>query len=38
MIADDLDSIRLVLQDILSIGQFKLAGEARDGKEAVQIC
>ncbi len=38
MIADDLDSIRLVLQDILSIGQLKLAGEARDGKEAVQIC
>ena len=38
MIADDLDSIRLVLQDILSIGQFELTGEATDGKEAVQIC
>lgn len=36
MIADDSDSIRLVLQDILSIGKFELAGEARDGKDAVE--
>jgi two-component system chemotaxis response regulator CheY len=36
MIADDSDSIRLVLRDIISIGQYELAGEAKDGKEAVE--
>ena len=36
MIADDSDSVRLVLKDILSIGKFELAGEAINGTEAVE--
>ena len=36
MIADDSDSVRLVLKDILSIGKFELAGEAIDGAESVE--
>ena len=37
MIADDSDAIRLVLKDILSIGDHIVVGEARDGAEAVEI-
>jgi len=36
MIADDSDSVRLVLKDILSIGKFELVGEAINGTEAVE--
>jgi len=36
MIADDSDSFRLVLQDILSIGKFEFAGEATNGAQAVK--
>lgn len=36
LIADDSDAIRMVLQDILSIGKYELAGEAVDGNEAVE--
>jgi len=36
MIADDSDSVRLVLKDILSIGKFELAGEAINGAQAVE--
>ncbi len=36
MIADDSDSVRLVLKDILSIGKFELTGEAIDGAQAVE--
>ena len=35
MIADDTDAIRLVLNDILSIGEHEIVGEAIDGLEAV---
>ncbi len=35
MIADDSDAIRLVLQDILSIGEHEVVSEATDGEEAV---
>ena len=35
MIADDSDAIRLVLQDILSIGEHEVVSEAIDGEEAV---
>ena len=35
MIADDSDSIRLVLDDILSIGEHEVVSEATDGEEAV---
>ena len=35
MIADDSDAIRLVLKDILSIGEHEVVGEAIDGAEAV---
>lgn len=36
MIADDSDAIRLVLQDILSIGKHEVVGEATNGDEAVK--
>ncbi len=36
MIADDSDAIRLVLQDILSIGNHEIVAEAINGNEAVQ--
>ncbi len=35
MIADDSDAIRLVLKDILSIGEHEVLSEAVDGAEAV---
>jgi len=35
MIADDSDAIRLVLKDILSIGEHEVLSEAADGAEAV---
>jgi two-component system chemotaxis response regulator CheY len=35
MIADDSDAIRLVLNDILSIGEHEIVSEAIDGEEAV---
>ena len=35
MIADDSDAIRLVLDDILSIGEHEIVSEAIDGEEAV---
>jgi two-component system, chemotaxis family, chemotaxis protein CheY len=37
LIADDSDAIRLVLKDILSIGEHEVIGEARDGAEAVDF-
>jgi two-component system chemotaxis response regulator CheY len=37
MIADDSDAIRLVLKDILSIGDHTVSGEAKDGAEAVEL-
>ena len=37
MIADDSDTIRLVLKDILSIGDHTVMGEAKDGAEAVKL-
>ena len=37
MIADDSDAIRLLLKDILSIGDHTVTGEAKDGAEAVEI-
>lgn len=37
MIADDSDAIRLVLKDILSIGDHTIIGEARDGAETVAL-
>ena len=37
MIADDSDAIRLVLNDILSIGNHTIAGEAINGEEAVNL-
>jgi len=37
MIADDSDAIRLVLQDILSIGKHEVVSEATDGAEAVDF-
>lgn len=36
MIADDSDAIRLVLQDILTIGGHEIIGEAQNGAEAVE--
>ncbi len=35
MIADDSDSIRLVLKDILSIGEHDVISEAVDGEDAI---
>ena len=37
MIADDSDAIRVVLNDILSIGDHTVMGEAKDGAEAVEL-
>ena len=37
LIADDSDAIRLVLKDILSIGEHDVVAEAIDGKEAVTL-
>ena len=37
MIADDSDAIRLVLKDILSIGNHSVVAEATDGDEAVDL-
>ncbi len=37
MIADDSDAIRLVLKDILSIGEHEILVEAIDGAEAVNF-
>ena len=37
MIADDSDAIRLVLKDILSIGEHEIVVEATDGAEAVDF-
>lgn len=36
LVADDSDAIRQVLQDILSIGNHELAGEAIDGDETIE--
>ena len=36
MIVDDSDSIRLLLEDILSIGEHELVYQAKDGSEAVE--
>ena len=36
LIADDSDAIRLVLKDILEIGQHSVAGEAVNGQDAVE--
>ncbi|MCV0392480.1 MAG: response regulator [Nitrosopumilus sp.] len=37
LIADDSDAIRLVLKDILSIGEHNVIAEAIDGAEAVEL-
>ncbi len=37
MIADDSDAIRLVLKDILAIGNHAVVAEARNGEEAVDL-
>ena len=37
LIADDSDAIRLVLKDILSIGEHEILAEATDGAEAVDL-
>ncbi len=37
LIADDSDAIRLVLKDILSIGNYETIFEATDGAEAVEF-
>ncbi|QUC65146.1 response regulator [Nitrosopumilus sp. K4] len=37
LIADDSDAIRLVLKDILQIGEHEIVGEAIDGAEAVEL-
>ena len=37
LIADDSDAIRLVLKDILSIGEHEIVAEATDGTEAVEL-
>ena len=36
LIADDSDAIRLVLKDILEIGQYSVAGEAVNGQETIE--
>ena len=36
MIADDSDAIRLVLKDILSIGEHEVVSEAIDGNDAIE--
>jgi two-component system chemotaxis response regulator CheY len=37
LIADDSDAIRLVLKDILSIGEHNVVGEAIDGNESIKM-
>lgn len=37
LIADDSNAIRLVLNDILSIGKHSVVGEAKNGEEAVEM-
>jgi len=37
MIADDSDAIRLVIKDILSIGEHEVVSEATDGEEAIDF-
>ena len=37
MIADDSDAIRLVLKDILQIGEHKIVAEATNGAESVDL-
>lgn len=37
MFADDYDEIRLVLKDILSIGEHNIVCEAKDGAESVDF-
>jgi len=36
LVADDSDAIRLVLKDILELGQHSVAGEATDGQDAIE--
>lgn len=36
MIADDSDAIRLVLKDIIELGQHSVAGEAIDGQDTIE--
>ena len=36
MIADDSESVRLVLRDILDVGGHEMVAEAKDGAEAVE--
>ena len=36
MIADDSDSIRIVLRDIISLGNHEIAGESVDGNDTVE--
>lgn len=36
LVADDSDAIRLVLKDILEVGQHSVVGEASDGQEVVE--
>ncbi|MFB5645345.1 MAG: response regulator [Nitrosopumilaceae archaeon] len=36
LVADDSGAIRLVLKDILEVGQHSVVGEASDGQEAVE--
>ena len=37
LVADDSDAIRLVLNDILSIGKHTIVGEASNGEEAIEL-
>ena len=37
MIADDSDSVRQILQDIVVVGQHEVTAEAKDGQEAIDV-
>ncbi len=37
MIADDSDSVRQILQDIVVVGQHEVVAEAKDGQEAIDV-
>ncbi len=37
LIADDSDAIRLVLKDILSIGEHDIIAESTDGEESISM-
>jgi len=37
MIADDSNSVRQILQDIIIVGKHKVSAQARDGQEAVKL-